>query len=454
VDPAPFKAYKGMAGVAKTSTIIGGELLRAITIPGYRGFIGRHNYNDLTQTGIPRFEEMVHRISPSLIVDRDKTPPARYWLQAPGATAISEIMFVGLKDYPGGYEWHHGSVDEADECDERIILGLKSRLRAPQPEGFEITYGIDLAFNPPDETHWLYSACTGKNHAGKPVPEKKWLKLFEPEVGENDENLPKDYFLLNFAGMPEDMMDRLRWGKWGASFPGQPVYPQFSSRLHVVDEYEPRPDRATFRFWDFGYRRPCCIWVQMDEEGRLHAFDEVLGENEEARPFIRRMLSRTRQRYPLLHGILDFGDPAATQKKDTGSTLSILHEEGVRLIFIRSTIEEGIRRTRFLLETLTKGAPHITLLRKRCPLTIRMFQGGYRMDEKFGQKPVKDGTYDHLADAFRYGIINLYNEHGRMLPLPDAQVQQDITDAIESRQALESIEYRPEADVSAERWDR
>lgn len=440
-DPSPFKAYKGMAGCAKTSTLIGGELLRAITIPGYRGFVGRHNYNDLTQTAIPRFEEMVNRVAPGLIVDRDKTPPMRVWLQSPGAAGVSEIMFIGLKDYPGGYEWHHGSVDEADECDERIITAMKSRLRAPQPDGYVIQYGMDMAFNPPDETHWLYPACTGLDHEGKKVPDKKWLTLFEPELGENDANLPPDYYSLNFVGMPQDMLDRLRYGKWGATFPGMPVYTQFRTATHATEEELYKREDIMFRFWDFGYRRPACIWAQMDDYGRLTVIGERLGENEEARPFIRECLTHTNIRYPEQgRRIIDFGDPAAVQKKDTGSTLAILADEGVQLIFIRSTIDEGVRRLRFLLENMTKGIPNFRIMRRTCPLTTRMLQGGYHMDTS-GKKPIKDGFYDHLADALRYGVINLFTHQGRVASQPDVNWGDPYTGSFP-----DSVEYKPEHD--------
>lgn len=457
MDPAPYKAYKGMAGCAKTSTLVGGELLRSITIPGYSGFIAMHNYNDLTNTAIPRFEQMVNRVSPALVIDRDKTPPMRVWLQSPGAQGVSSIMFIGLKDYPGGYEWHHGSVDEADKCDERIILGLKSRLRAPQPEGHIITYGLDLAFNPPDETHWLYPACTGLDHERKRVPDKKWLTLFEPSVGENDENLPPRYYEEQFAGMPQDMLDRLRWGKWGASFPGTPVYRQFDINYHATEENLYNEEHVMFRFWDFGYRHPACIWAQMDDHGGIDVVYERMGTDVEARAFVRECKALTNTRYPHQgRRILDFGDPAAVQKKDTGSTLAVLGDEGISLTFIKSTIDEGVRRLRFLLDNRVEGRPAFRIMRRTCPLTTRMLQGGYRMamqsDGKGGpavNRPVKDGFYDHLADALRYGIINLFTHQGRVAAQPDMDFGGEEADA---DAWPDNIEYQRSADH--ESYDR
>lgn len=437
-NPSRFKAYKGMAGAAKTSTIVADELQRAFLQPGYKGFLARFNYNDLLGTVIPRAEEMINRISPTAIVQRDKTPPMRWWIQAFDGS-ISELMFIGLTHYPGGFEWHHGSVDEADECDLRTIQGLRSRLRAPSPANTPASYGLNLSFNPPDEIHWLFEACTGKTHDGKTAKDGKWLELFEPTEGENDENLPPNYYIDNFLGMPQDMLDRLKHGKWGASFTGDPVYPQFSNRLHVADCIAFDPELPLFRFWDFGYRRPACIFVQMDEEYRLRVIAEILGQDEEALPFTIRVKAFTNRNFPNAIGYLDFGDPAAAQKKDTGQTLSILDDNGIQLIFINSSIEEGIRRVRFLLEQLVKGEPRIIISRKNAPLVLRMFQGGYRLAPN--HKPLKDGVYDHLADAFRYGVINLFTEHGRPEALPEWNQEQGMAQALGAK-IPDSIEYQ------------
>lgn len=431
------KAYKGMAGCAKTSTIGGSMVARCLLQPGFKGAIGRHNYNDLLGTMVPRIDEMLNRVSPGCIVGRDKTPPMKYWIQAFDGS-VSELMFIGLKEYPGGYEWHRVAVDEADECDERTIQGLRSRLRAPSPVGVEPNYGLDLAFNPPDESHWLYTACTGLDAMGKKKGEP-WLVLFEPVEGENDENLPLNYYIENFKGMPEDMLQRLKHGKWGASFQGDPVYPQFSTQLHVVDNIPFDDNYPLFRFWDFGYRRPACSFVQMDDEYRLRFIAEILGENEEAKPFTERVKAFSNRNFGQANGYLDFGDPAAAQKKDTGSTLAVLEEAGIELIFINSTIEEGTRRVRYLLERIVKGIPAIQISRRNCPLTIRMFQGGYRLGPN--RRPIKDGFYDHIADEIRYGIMNLFTEHGRPQALPEWTLDSMSSKAL-GYNIPDSIEYR------------
>ncbi len=81
------------------------------------------------------------------------------------------------------------------------------------------------------------------------------------------------------------------------------------------------------------------------------------------------------------------------------------------MLFRTSTIDEGVRRTRLGLEQLVRGEAAFQYDRRHCPILIAAMKGGYHLDPS-GQKPVKDGYYDHLADASRYGIVNLFSPDG------------------------------------------
>jgi hypothetical protein len=440
------KAFKGMAGVAKTTSLCASMFLRALFQPNFQGAIGRLDYNKLMGTTYKSFEAMVNRVNPDLIIDRDKTPPLKLYIQQPGGIGISQIDFIGLKEYPGSYEWHRVAVDEADECDLTVIEGLKTRLRAPCPPEYQDDYGVDMVFNPPDEIHWIYSACTGRNAQGKIIQEPTFT-LFEPKYGENDSNLPQNYSTENFRGLPNDMLMRLKFGNWGASFPGQGVFHgSFSSNVHVRPVIPFDPTLPLFRWWDFGFGHPSCVWAQADEHFRIRILREVLGENIEAKAFIQHCIGVTNQHFPEAQGILDFGDPAAKQKKDTGSTLQVLDGQGINLIYLDGmTIEEGLRRIRFLLEQLWAGEPAITISKMGAPLTVRMFQGGYYKHKTTG-RPVKDGFYDHLADAIRYGITNIFDAEGRPQALPDRLAQAGFD--------VQGADFPDSLEFGSSGWDR
>lgn len=446
-------AYMGPAGCAKTSTIASRGLGACLLHPGYKLLVVRHDYNDLMGTTALRLEEMLNRLSPSLLVDRNKAAPMRWWIRPASEGPVSEITFMGLKDGLGSYEWHGAIVDEADECEHNRVMEIFGRIRAPVPDSVKAQWQGDyprfvaLAFNPPDTTHWLYSECTGLDARGRTV-QKPSFRLFVPQPRENVRNLPDGYYERMAERMLEDQKLRLVEGKWGIVFEGDPVYREFSTRLHAVEGLKFDPDFGPLiMFWDFGYRRPACIWAQYDYEGRLRILHELLGENEEVKPFARRVKAETTKRFGVKgweHEKLHFGDPAVRQKKDTGSTLLLLREEGIDMRFQTSTIEEGVRRGRLLMELLIQGQPALQIDKRYCPLLVRALGGGYRLD-KNGNKPVKDGTYDHLADAFRYGIFNLYGQDGKLVS-PDEVGAVHMESPRMADSAPDSLEYDASAD--------
>ncbi len=440
-DPTEYKLYMGRAGAAKTSTLICGMLLRALLQPGFKGVIMRQHYNDMFNTVIERAEEMLGRLSPSILLERNKSPPMRWLLRSAVDDSISSILFSGLTDLPKGFEAHAIAVDEVDECDEKYVNALKMRLRLKDAPAC-----LMLACNPPDKTHWLYTACTGMDQYDKMTDVEPWLKLFTPADGENLKNLREGYYEDKGKGMPEDLRQRFIVGTWGDVFEGAPVYREFSTRLHVMDDLKYKQQWPILRFRDFGYRRPCCIWAQLDENtGCLDMLSEMLGENEEVRAFESRVQAVSNSRYRGAH-FIDFGDPAVDQHKDTGSTLTMLQEMGVAVNYIRSDLDEGIRQVRLGLERITRGRPQFQFDRKNCPILIRGMRGGYHNNDN--GKPMKDGYYDHLCDAFRYGVINIYDYSGGIKALPQTSNFYDITGSFgASSKVPDQLEYNASFDL-------
>ncbi len=428
-DGARLKAYKGPAGCAKTSTGCGAIFARALLEPGTKYLIARHDYNDLMDTTAARMTEMLGRLPKGTLLDRDKSPPMKWYIQPAAVRDAngdindepSQFTFMGLKESLGSYEFNGAFVDEADEVEEKRIHEINTRLRHKGGN-----YSISLAFNPPDVNHWLYTACTGMDGQNNFI-KQPWLKLFEPKPDENVNNLPTNYYELLTESLPEDMRMRLVEGKWGSTFPGQPVYRQFKRSLHVDDAAEFKPSGTLFRFWDFGYGHPACIWAQASNLGRIIVLREYLGKEVEATEFARQVKFLTAQHFPYADRIMDYGDIAVKQKKDTGQTLAALIKEGVTIHYQSMGIDESVRKVRSLFEKLIDGKPAIQI-HKRCQILIGAMSGGYHLKDD-GTTPHKDGFYDHLADALRYGIVNvLGNGFTINVQIPT------------------SIAYRPEAD--------
>lgn len=406
-SPERNKAYMGPAGCAKTTTGVAAIVLRAIMQPGTKYMIARHDYNDLKGTTLERFEEVINRLPPGMVIDRDKSPPAKYIINSipmkrPDGTMDdrpSTIQFFGAKSGWGSYDWNAAHIDEADECDEKRIDELQGRLRTPGGG-----YSVMLTFNPPDKTHWLYRKCTGRDFEDKKVGEPSF-KLFTPQPTENEHNLPPGYYAEMVASMPEDMADRLVYNKWGQVFPGDPVYRQFSKAMHVVDNFPYAEGATLFRFWDFGYGRPACLWCMIDEWGRLWVMAELLGKQQEIGPFGKQVNKLTAELCPGVERIEDYGDPAVKQKKDTGQSLAVIKREaGITVRYKHTPFDVSLREVRHRFESLIEKKPAIQIAR-RCRMLIASLSGGYHLKDD-GVTPKKDGTYDHLPDALRYGVWN------------------------------------------------
>lgn len=435
-DTNPIRGYMGPAGCAKTTTIMAAGLFRALFQPGSKGLVARFDYNDLVNTCVEPMERMVNLLPPGILIDRDKTPPMRWYIkpiiEQEGAD-VSTITFMGLKQYFGSYEFHWAVVDEADELDERVVSGISSRLRAYDPSN---SYMLLMAFNPPSKTHWLYTACTGRDAKDRRVREP-WVKLFIPRPKENIANLPTNYYEQMAASLPDDMRQRLVDGEWGSTFQGQPVYREFKQGLHVFSELAFDPYSPLFRFWDFGYNAPACIWAQLDSEGRLNILAEEIGKTIEVKPFAQRCKGLTSTYFPGARDLIDYGDPAARQKKDTGSTVAHLAQEGISLRYQLSSIDPGLRSVRQLLTRLINGEPAFKIAR-RCTVLVDALKGGYRMDDA-GLKPFKDGYYEHPADALRYGVVNLFGAVG----------ERGQAMAMDVSSLPGSVAYDPKQDVAA-----
>lgn len=407
-DPTRIKAYMGPAGVAKTSTGVGEILMHAVLEPGTKYLIGRADYNDLQDTTMRRAEEMVRFLPAGTLLDRQSAPPAKWWIR-PAASKVdgeandepSQITFMGLKDQMGSYEFNGAFIDEATEVEESRVHEVNTRLRHKRGHKF-----LSLAFNPPPITHWLHAACTGKDEHGEPHRVPAWIKLFMPVKGENVRNLPDNYHELLASTLPEDMKQRLVEGVWGTVPEGDAVIPQFKVGLHARNGLE-YAHGTLFRFWDFGFRRPACLWAQVTLDGRMQILREYLGHQMTGEAFIAKVLQETATHYPTAHNVVDYGDPAVKQQKDTGSMLALMRQAGIAIRFQQTPFDLSLRVLRKRFEILIKGEPAIVIDRRHCPHLVAGLGGGYHF-KKDGVTPHKDEFYDHEVDALRYGVWNLF----------------------------------------------
>lgn len=415
LDKSRLKAYKGPAGCAKTTTGCAEILAHALLEPGSRFLVARQNYNDLMTTTLGPMEAMVNRLPEGTLIERSKAAPAKWWIRPAGVRMPdgtiddrpSMILFMGLTDGLGGYAFDGAMIDEADECDRNRVLEVDTRLRLKNDNH----KFLSLFFNPPGTEHWLYEECTGKDKYGDKKKEPTF-KLFEPNPKENVKNLDEGYYERLTESLPEDMRQRLVDGEWGSTYPGEAVIRQFSQLLHVSKESLQYAGRTLFRFWDFGYGRPACLWCQVKAQGNVQVMREYLGHHVEGSKFIETVKAKTMEWFPDAKEFMDFGDPAVKQQKDTGSMLSLLNSAGILMRYTYTPFDVSMQVLRKRFESIIDKEPAI-LLDKRCAVLKGALAGGYHF-KKDGVTPEKDGYYDHLVDALRYGIWNIFGTQTTM----------------------------------------
>ncbi len=162
----------------------------------------------------------------------------------------------------------------------------------------------------------------------------------------------------------------------------------------------------------------------------MYLLREYMGHDIEVTAFARKIKLLTKRFFPACERVQDIGDIAVKQRKDTGSALGQLYKEGITLLFQHQSIERGMKLLRKQFEILIDGKPAIIIDKKQCPILISALSGGYHFKEN-GTEPFKDGYYDHLPDALRYGIVGTIepaNLHTAAVP--------------------ESLEYDPTKDLN------
>lgn len=411
LSDSKLKAYMGPAGCAKTTTGCADIMMRALLMPGTQWFIARRDYNDMLDTTMRTMTNILNNLPEGTLLDRQKMAPQKWWIQPMTLgkdgrpPEPSTITFMGLSDYVGGYEFTGGFIDEADEVDQNNFYQMIGRLRAkPTPDFPDENFFIGCAFNPPSMTHWLYTECTGLDVTGAKKKEPS-MTLYRPQPTENARNLPKGYYEQMAKTMSLELLQRYKDGQWGNTYPGEPVIRQFKRSLHVKTGLQ-YAGGTIFRFWDFGYNRPAVIFAQLAMDGRLQVLGEFLGHHIEGTKFIETVLAQTNQRFPTASAFVDYGDPAVAQHKDTGSMLALLNNAGILMRYQRTPFDLSVQLLRKRFESIIEGDPAV-VIDETCRVLIDGLLGGYHLKED-GVTPRKDGHFDHLIDALRYGVYNLF----------------------------------------------
>ena len=187
---------------------------------------------------------------------------------------------------------------------------------------------------------------------------------------------------------------------------GRRVYPDFKSELHV-SKLSPIPYRDIWRGWDFGYHHPAVVWLQVNDDDRLHVLAELLGSEIILQKFTEDVLATSKKLFPGWD-FKDAGDPAVRARTDKNERTSadILRYMGIRIQSRPMMIKDGINLIRSLCTTRADGFVKMKIDEK-CSTLIEGFLGGYQRNEE--DEPIKDNYYEHMFDALRYAVTIIYD---------------------------------------------
>lgn len=183
------------------------------------------------------------------------------------------------------------------------------------------------------------------------------------------------------------------------------VYAEFTHAHRRELTYNPHG--KLIRVWDFGYHTPACLWLQVDERGRLLVLRERVGQREILEGFVKRVLADTQTHYGDALAVVDWCDPAGTQRSDKldETSVDILNRHKVYPQYQRTGLKEGIERVRHLLVQQRDGLPALLVDERHCPTTVTALEGGYRYRPNAPEEPLEEHPYEDVMDCLRYAAM-------------------------------------------------
>lgn len=389
--PAKYRCFVGGFGSGKTKAGVWESIQLCLENPGNIGLIARKTYQELTDTTwhtlleeVP--EEVVYTYyrkqlrlvfrNGSQIIGRSLDDPKKY-------ASLNLGFFY---------------IDEGIEATEQDFLTLCGRLRldkVKQHKGFITT-------NPPTIDHWIYKYFVEKQDPN--------YKLIRASTYDNP-YLPKDYVENLQKEYPESWVKRYLEGEFGYVLQGDPVFPVFKESLHVDNNITYVPNTVLIRGWDFGWHHPAVVFLQIQND-KVVVLDEYMGTKIYLYDFVPQILEYTNSHFPHAQ-VKDYCDPSGIARSDKSekTSIDILRSYNIYPLFKKSEIQEGIEWINRLLSTLAKDGKPMLRVSPKCKILIQALLGGYcyqKRENKSEPVPMKDGYYEHIVDALRYAIVNLF----------------------------------------------
>lgn len=386
--------------------------------PDNMGLIIRKRFEQLRNTTLATFYQLVEEATDGdrnrLIADVDEKDGAiQILIRTSGkpSLAIFRVEPDGsdesVRDSLKGYELGVFGMDEATQLKKVTYDTLRTRLRRP---GFVLA-GL-VASNPARTSHWLTKVVQA-NEKALAVGDRPDSLIIRARSFDNP-YLRSDYVEELKKQYKDDPAgyDMYVLGMDGMEIQGKPVFRRdFNEKVHTDQALKCNPLLPLYVGLDFGYHHPAAVWFQKDDRDRFNVLAELLPEDIGVDTFADMILDFQKVHFPHVKDIRYFGDPAGAQVTDKGDpTIKRLGDKGIPVRYMDSDILPGVECIRQLMQKMVDGRPKL-VFHPRCKIIGEAMRGGYyfrqKQDGSYADKPFKDGLYDHLMDALRYGIVNL-----------------------------------------------
>lgn len=319
-------------------------------------------------------------------------------------------------------------LEEVDSISEELVDTIPGRMRQ-RIQGFRKV--IFYICNPPSQNHWLYKKFFIDHDRNDPRSSHRVVNC--PMEG-NLQHLDPGYVATveeAYARNPSQYK-RFRKGEFAPDHKGDPIYADvFDRDVHCYKPSENsgkklfeawNPNYPILRSWDIGFNGNCLTVFQDDMDRRqIRWFKVVLEKKCLFNIFCSEWVHWCNRIFTGAQ-FMDYCDPAARQKTTLAekNAFDIIWAcTGSQPRYLISTVQYGVEIVGELLTLMGRkeglaGEPIVkpTMLfdEEECEVAVDALESGYcnkKGTPRGAIDPFKDGTYDHVADAIRYGIINV-----------------------------------------------
>lgn len=402
--------FSSRMGEGKSAAIVWCPFHHTKNNPGAKWAIVRDTWENLQATTQKEFFKW---FPPGIFGDYNASKKLFTWkLKGFGE---GEVQFLGMDDPSDASKLQSRELAgicfdepapaaESGGISETIFDIALSRLRQPGMK----SYGVKLAQNNSDETHWTYRRFEDPGTEG--------FMCWQPAMPENNKNLPENYYekLRHQWAHRPDLVDRFVDGKFGFQSLGKNVTPEWNDQIHLSHGLFPVKRTPLVLLWDFGLN-PTCIITQVTPMGYWNILDAFVGNGigvaELCEQNVKPRLADKYMGYQFKH----IGDPAGNQREQSDA-----RQTAVKMIInqLGGTWKSGPVRTYQRVEPLknvlrqtVQGRGLVQVDKNNAREVWRALRGDWH--HKVGRngvvtsEPVKNEA-SHPGDAMGYGAAVLF----------------------------------------------